>query len=775
MRAEKLNPMLDVIALAALVCSAALAQTRTNQAYSLTVKSGEEIYTSALIGNGEIVTSIGPAGYHNGYVLPGESVNRVLFWAGRRLKDARSTRVAIPRVPPEEPIGPTIPLVRYGRVDRTVTIDGRPTDDKAWKQTLDLDRATVISQLDHSGVTETTESMVLYTRNIAVFHTRFKNERTADAQLRFRLAYRFGDADGLLPKETRLNIRRPHPDDLQFGNVAGIRSKGDINNRPPHVRENLSVQYEVEGHLGEVRIGRYPEGIIRQVETGGDFIHDLKLTPGAESDLWFWVVLSDRLKYNHFPIYEDLQPLLRRHEAEWRDFWNVSQVRLFDDTLDTIRRTSLYALRSQLSRSYLPAGFLSTLWEGRTLHDEFFTYMGLVSSRYLELASRIPEYRLRTIPHAEWRSQSHGTNFAWEATETGEESAPYGHWVDEQFRHGQFAESAWRHYLHTGRREDLARYYPIIRGCAEWFIYDVLERDEQNRLKVRLIADINEEVISARNPIYTGTAVYRTLHTAARAAEILGIDEAERPKWRRLAEELRPNFPLEADGASYAYCENQKTPTDSANVGMVYPFSFEVNSPRARRTLDKALEIFRTNSKGTADVVWSYTWMWALTRLATISFYQNRADAGWEALRAVPKSVGPFLAPNEHFNEEDGVFLPWYTSGAGSYIYAVNSMLVQVYDENGAILFPAVPKELKQIEFTNLAASNGVSVSGRVESGRPVQCTVEAPQDMQWKFRIPSELVKSIPLSQAKSASKGTSDGLVSMEVFLRKGTNKLW
>ena len=58
--------------------------------------------------------------------------------------------------------------------------------------------------------------------------------------------------------------------------------------------------------------------------------------------------------------------------------------------------------------------------------------MALVSSNYLELARRIPDYRLRTLPHAQWRSQGRGAHFSWEATETGEESAPYGHWVDER-------------------------------------------------------------------------------------------------------------------------------------------------------------------------------------------------------------------------------------------------------------------------------------------------------------------------------------------------------
>jgi hypothetical protein len=751
------------------------AQAGPTYPYSLSAKSTDAIYTSPLIGNGEIVTTLGPSGYHSGYCVPHDAVNRVFFWAARRLKDARSSKVKIPRVPPEELIGPTIPLIRFGRLNRTLRINGVQAADKNWKQTLDLDHAKVISELEHGGIVETTESMVLLAQNIAVFHTRFKNQGAKESRLQFQLAYRFGDADGLVPEGARLHIRRPHPDDLAFGNVEGIRFKGDLSKRPPHLRESLSVQYEIENHLGEVRIGRYPLGVIRQTTQGGDFIHDTNLAPGAESELWFWVMFSDRLKYAHFPSFEDLQPLLQRHLSGWEQFWSVSQVRFHEEPLDTIRRVSLYALRCSTSPSYLPAGYLSSLWEGRTLHDEYFTFMGLISSNYVELASRIPNYRLRTLPHAEWRSQGHGTNYAWEATETGEESAPYGHWVDEQYRDGQFAEACWRLYLHTGQREILKRFYPVIRGCAEWLAYDSLERDEQGRLKVRMITDINEEVLDAKNPVYTGAAIYRTLQTAARAAEILGVDDALRPEWMKLAEELRPNFPKEEDGQIYAYCENVKTRPDSANLGMVYPFSFEVNSPIARRTFDAAFQSYRAGGKETPDIVWSNTWMWYLSRLATLSFYQNRGDTGWEVLQTVPRTVGPFLAPNEHFNKEDGVFLPWYTSGAGSFIYSTNAMFVQVYDEEDPILFPAVAKGLRQAEFTNLLASNGVIVSGRVQAGVPVECSAAAPRDMQWEFRLPAEVAATLPLKQQGMTVQASSDGLVRVEASLKKGVNRLW
>jgi len=184
-----------------------------------TVKSSDADYNSSMIGNGEIVTTVGPTGYHNGFCPVDEQVNRTIFWAGRRMSDARTAKIRNPRVPPEELIGATIPLVRFGRFRRNLRIDGIVTRDDSWTQTLNIDQGIIISELNHGDISEKTESL------------------------------------------------------------------------------------------------------------------------------------------------------------------------------------------------------------------------GLISSNYVELAERIPNYRLLTLPHAIQRSAGRGANFGWEVTETGEESAPYGHWVDEQFRH----------------------------------------------------------------------------------------------------------------------------------------------------------------------------------------------------------------------------------------------------------------------------------------------------------------------------------------------------
>ena len=184
-----------------------------SQVDMLTVLSTDGQYNSALIGNGEVVTTVGPTGYHNGFCPSGEHVNRTIFWAGRRMSDARTAKIRIPRVPPEELIGATIPLVRYGRFLRTLKIEGVETKDENWEQTADYDHGVVISTLKHGPIIEQTKSMVCLNYNMIVFHTRLENHSNESKRIEFILTYEFGDAEGLTATGTRLHIRRPHPDD----------------------------------------------------------------------------------------------------------------------------------------------------------------------------------------------------------------------------------------------------------------------------------------------------------------------------------------------------------------------------------------------------------------------------------------------------------------------------------------------------------------------------------------------------------------------------------
>ena len=469
------------------------------------IRSSDPLYNSPMIGNGEVVTMLGPTGYHNGYCPEEEAVNRTLFWAGRRLQDARSMDIHIPRVPPEELIGPTKPLIRMGRFIRTLKIDGKETTDQEWIQDIDFDEGVLTTTLVHGLLREQTQSRILLSANVILFDTRLENLAAQPVDLTFTLEYEFGDAFGHRPKGSRLNIRRPHPDDLSFGNVEGTRSlETNLDARPPHLLESLSVQYEIEGHLGEVHIGRYPLGVIRHTEAGGRFIHEIHLDAGQSAELWFWASFSDRVKYTHFPPnLETVNALMEEHARLWKAFWKVGQISFGEPDLEIVYKAAFYTLRCNSSPFTIPPGYLSTHWEGRIFHDDFYCFLGLSGGNHLDIAERVIQNRISTMPVARRRSQGHGTFFGWEVTEDGEESAPYGHWVDEMFRHGQISESAWRYYLYTHSLKDLERFYPLLKGCAEWLIHDTVVMEPDGRVFTRLITDILEAVY----PVKTGKAV----------------------------------------------------------------------------------------------------------------------------------------------------------------------------------------------------------------------------------------------------------------------------
>ena len=745
-----------------------------------TVTNNSKLYNFPFIGNGELGTALGPTGYHSGSytgICPeDDKVNRTLFWAGRRFKDARGGNIKIPRVAPEELFGATVPLIRFGRFDRTLHIDGVKTGDESWQQTLDYDQATVVSELNHGEIFEKSETLVCMTFNMLVFHTRLENRSKKDRKLNFTVDYVFGDAEGNRAHGTRLFIRRPYPDDVVFGDLGGVRSiETDLDKRPPHVLESLSVQYEIDMHLGEVRIGRYPMGIVRSTEHGGSFINEINLHPGESTDLWFWVVLSDRIKYTHFPNYERVLSLIEAHKKGWADYWKKSAVEMGQPELEAIRKSSLYTIISSTSPWTITNGNQSTTWEGRIFHDEFFGYMGLLSNNYAALAERAPNHRLTILPMATQRSKGHGAFYAWEAIETGEESAPYGHWVDERFIHGQFSEESWQFYLRTGSKKALARYYPVIKGCAEWLIHDAIIRDENGKLKIRSMTDLDEGLYPVDGGIYITCATIRSLENAAKAAVLLGCDTKDAEQWSALAAELRKSMPVNKEGNHYTYSENADLPNGGGHLGMVFPFPVDIHSELARNTISYGYRTFLESMEiKSADQVLSYTWMWALSQLAAALFYQGRADEGFNVLKQVPNTVGPFMAPNEQMREDIGAYLTWYTTGGGMYSFALTTIFVQVVDEYGAILLPAIPSELKNIRFHGLLATEGVTVSGEIRNGELVALNLMSETEMKWRFRISKSYFNLVNFRKDLHASQSDELDRVSIECSLKKGPNSL-
>jgi hypothetical protein len=742
-----------------------------------TATSNDESYNWPMIGNGELQTIVGPNGYHNGKVLEVESVNRTLFWAGRRHKDARTAETWIPRFDKDIPIGSTQPLVRFGRTIRKLIINGTEATDDHWVQTMDYDRGIVKSTLDHTLLGEYTESMILLDQNIIVFHTVLTNTSNSDVSAEFTLKYEFGDAYGNQAEGTKLFVFRPYHTDKLFGSVDGkFSTDPDVESRAPHISEGLSIKYEVEDHLGEVRWGRSPVGKIQKTPIGGNFIHEINLKEGEQAELWFWAAVSDRMKYTYFPDLEQVKQYVHEHTEGWKKFWNTSSVHLDNPDLERIYKSSLYTLRCNSGQWSSSCGILASNWEGRFLHDEMFVFFGLISSNHPEMARTIPNWRWLTYDVAVQRSKGNGTFYAWEATEEGKESSPIGQWDDERYIHGEISEHTWRYFLYTGDKKSLEQFYPVLKGNVEWLMYDVLRYDEKGNVRLRPVVCPVEHIFPAENDMYTVCAFTRSLQVAARAATILGKDPDKVDEWLQLAEKIKKLMPVDTKNNVYRAAENLDDSFGIAHLASLFPFAVELESDVTKNTLKKAVEYYQqAKEQRTTDYVLSTTtWIWGLSNLASACFVAGDGENGYNILKDATFTVGSFMTPPEHWNKQDGAYLPWHTTGAGAYVAAINGMFVQVFNENGAILFPAVSPALKKSSFSRLLASEGVSVSGKMENGRIVELIAHSPTNKEWTYRIPASLAENVTFNEKLISSEDISGKYAVIRCNLEKGDNIL-
>src|SRR5688500_4967806 len=632
-----------ILLLCLLEATALHAQTRYN-----TATSRDESYNWPMIGNGDIQSIVGPNGFHNGEILEVESVNRTIFWAGRRHNDARTAETWIPRFDKDIPIGSTQPLVRFGRVHRSLTINGVVAKDNNWVQTMDYDNAIVKSTLNHDGLREYTESMILLDKNIIVFHTTLTNTSNADVAADFTVKYEFGDAYGKQAKGTKLFVFRPYHTDKLFGSVDGkFSTDPDVDSRAPHISEGLSVKFEVEGHLGEVRWGRSPVGRIQKTAVGGNFIHEIKLKKGESQELWFYATISDRLKYTYFPSLEQVKRYVQDHKLGWNKFWNTSSVKLNNPELESIYKSSLYTLRCNSGEWSSSCGILASNWEGRFLHDEMFVFFGLISANHPELARKIPNWRWITYDVAVERSKGHGTFYAWEATEEGHESCPIGQWVDERYIHGEISEHTWRYYLYTGDKQSLEQFYPVLKGNVEWLIYDILKQDENGNLRLRALVPPVEHVYPAENCMYSICAFTRSLQIASRAATILGKDEEKAKEWMALSERIKKLMPVDTKNNVYKVSDNMDDTFGVAHLGSLFPFAVELESDVTKNTLNKAVEYYQdAKEQRTTDLVFSTTtWLWGMSNLASACFVAGEGQKGYDILKDAKYTVGSFMTP----------------------------------------------------------------------------------------------------------------------------------
>ncbi|MEM4407762.1 MAG: hypothetical protein QXI19_03365 [Candidatus Caldarchaeum sp.] len=682
----------------------------------------------ALIGNGELVTFLGRSGYHDtwGSVSAGSELQEFVM-PGRRVGGANH------------------PLIPFGRLERRLRLDGRAVEPQSWEQAIHTDVGEVRTRLLYEGVLESTRSLILGHKNVFVAETRIINHSGREVGVEWELVYRFGIREG----------RR----------VPGLSWK------LARGGEQAWVDWVSNDEMGRVTL--ITEGKVWKVFGVSAFLMlNHILDPGDEVFLRTIITFSDRLRYCDPVMPWELEVEMSRHGAHWRQFWAQSEVVTGVEAVDMFRSSALYTLACQCTPWSVPPVVAESPWGAGAFHDEYYPFVALVSGGWVHLAKRVPYFRLATLPRAFRRTGGLGALYPWSSTEEGEERDPHGHWHSERFHLGQIVAVAWLWWLYERRSGDLEELYPVLREVARYYEHFMLEKDERGHLRTRACTDFDEGAGVVAGGPFTMAAVVFALDRASEAARRLLKDREARIVWDEHARQLRQNLPIDAQEKRYTVPGGK--PLHSSILGFAVPFFCDGGSELAVNSLRWVYERLWTGKgwkAGAGDAYADTSWLWTAGHIGMCGAYLGIGDIAWDAVMKGVASASQFLSPNEHLRGEDGVRVPWFTTGAGAWLAGLHWLFARV-DDFGDYLLWGVPEWLRDFHFRGLRLSRGVSVSARVREGRLQFLSLVSPQEMPFSFEIPTRFVEGVlPASIGRVTDL---DGWWKVELELERGANRL-
>jgi hypothetical protein len=425
------------------------------------------------------------------------------------------------------------------------------------------------------------------------------------------------------------------------------------------------------------------------------------------------------------------------HRRWWTMFWNASRVQIPDTNLLRQYHFGLYLLGSSSRRGCLMPG-LQGLWrmepEGKSWNDYTndlniqMNYWPIYASNHLELGW--PYYdtvrgwlvESRRFTREYWGCR--GVQFSCCASPHAG-LAPRGyvttlHWAG----HAAFvAQNFWTHYQYSRDKRFLREVaYPFLKECAAFYL-DFLTKNRRGQYDIwpSNTPEAGEGSYEAwgKNPAMDLALIRLLFRAVMESCDTLGCDaDLARQCRERLAHlppyPMRRGHLIEMESKEFLYSHRHP-----GVLTPVYPCA-DLTGPPAERSLDRFIEKGRWLWGGFSPV-------WVAAACARVGRGDQARDLLREFMDVYTSATGGFNWNFDFRGTGRGmaaakIFTNETNSGFSA---ALLEMLLQSH--NGMIrVFPAVPRDWKDVSFAKLRAAGAFLVSARRRKGRTVEIIIHS-------------------------------------------------